>query len=279
MKYFDEEMAYLTQSGQLYVEATALALGKVYSFGPTFRAEKSKTRRHLTEFWMIEPEEAYLDLDGLMTSPKTSSPTSSRASSSPTAPTSPSSAATSPNSKPSRHPAQFPRLTYDEAHAMLEAAYKDGKLENPHTYGDDFGSPDETYIVLQFSKPVMVHRYPADIKAFYMEPDPPTPPRRSASTSSPPKATAKSSAARSASTTTTSSNPASSPTTSRSPPSSGTSTCASTALSRTAASAWASSAASPGSAASSTSAKPSPSPAPSTAFIPSEYRHFGNEKG
>src|SRR5580692_7986450 len=66
MKYFDEEMAYLTQSGQLYVEATALALGKVYSFGPTFRAEKSKTRRPLTEFWMIEPEEAYLDLDGLM---------------------------------------------------------------------------------------------------------------------------------------------------------------------------------------------------------------------
>jgi asparaginyl-tRNA synthetase len=175
MKYFDEEMAYLTQSGQLYVEATALALGKVYSFGPTFRAEKSKTRRHLTEFWMIEPEEAYLDLEGLMTLAenflthivirilehhradlavigrdisKLEAITTS---------------------------GEYPKLTYDEAHAMLEAAYKDGKLENPHTYGDDFGSPDETYISSQFDKPVMVHRYPADIKAFYMEPDPADP--------------------------------------------------------------------------------------------------------
>ena len=72
-------------------------------------------------------------------------------------------------------PGEYPKLTYDEAHAMLEAAYKDGKLENPHTYGDDFGSPDETYISSQFDKPVMVHRYPADIKAFYMEPDPKDP--------------------------------------------------------------------------------------------------------
>ena len=267
MKYFDEDMAYLTQSGQLYVEATALALGKVYSFGPTFRAEKSKTRRHLTEFWMIEPEEAYLDLDGLMTlaenflthivtrvleSHRADLTVIGRDITKLEAITTPGEFPSSPTTKPT------PCSTH---------AYKDGKLENPHIYGDDFGSPDETYICSQFDKPVMVHRYPADIKAFYMEPDPETPPRPSASTSSPPKATAKSSAARNASTTTTSSNPASSPTTSRSPPSSGTSTSASTAASPTAASAWASSAASPGSAASSTSAKPSPLRVPSTASI------------
>src|SRR6202044_2663642 len=134
MDYFDNDKAYLTQSGQLYVEATALALGKVYSFGPTFRAEKSKTRRHLTEFWMIEPEEAYLDLDGLMTLAENflthiitrvlehHRPDLSKLEAIAT-------------------PGGFPKLTYDEAHAMLEAAYKDGKLENPHTYGDDFGSP------------------------------------------------------------------------------------------------------------------------------------------
>ncbi|HEX4154419.1 MAG TPA: asparagine--tRNA ligase [Acidobacteriaceae bacterium] len=175
MKYFDEEMAYLTQSGQLYVEATALALGKVYSFGPTFRAEKSKTRRHLTEFWMIEPEVVYLDLDGLMTLAENF--------------------LTHIVTRVLEHhradlavigrdiskleavatPGEYPKLTYDEAHAMLEQAHKDGKLEHPHIYGDDFGSPDETYISSQFDKPVMVHRYPADIKAFYMEPDPKDP--------------------------------------------------------------------------------------------------------
>ena len=172
MKYFDEEMAYLTQSGQLYVEATALALGKVYSFGPTFRAEKSKTRRHLTEFWMVEPEVAYLDLAGLMTLAEnflthivTRVLESHRAD------------LTVIGRDISKLeaiaiPGEFPKLSYDEAHALLEQAYKDGKLENPHTYGDDFGSPDETYISSQFDKPVMVHRYPADIKAFYMEPDP-----------------------------------------------------------------------------------------------------------
>jgi asparaginyl-tRNA synthetase len=172
MKYFDEEMAYLTQSGQLYVEATALALGKVYSFGPTFRAEKSKTRRHLTEFWMIEPEVAYMDLAGLMTLAEEFLTHIVKR--------------VLENHRADLQmigrdvakleavatPGEFARLTYDEAHAMLEQAYKDGKLENPHTYGDDFGSPDETYISSQFDKPVMVHRYPADIKAFYMEPDP-----------------------------------------------------------------------------------------------------------
>jgi asparaginyl-tRNA synthetase len=172
MKYFDEEMAYLTQSGQLYVEATALALGKVYSFGPTFRAEKSKTRRHLTEFWMIEPEVAYLDLDGLMTLAEnflthivTRVLESHRADLAVIG-------RDIAKLEAIATPGEFPKLTYDEAHAMLEQAHKDGKLENPHTYGDDFGSPDETYISSQFDKPVMVHRYPADIKAFYMEPDP-----------------------------------------------------------------------------------------------------------
>jgi asparaginyl-tRNA synthetase len=172
MDYFDSDKAYLTQSGQLYVEATALALGKVYSFGPTFRAEKSKTRRHLTEFWMIEPEVAYMDLAGDMQLAeafithivtrvlelhrldlKTIGRDISKL-------------------EVIITPGAFPRLSYDEAHAMLDEAYKAGKLENPHKYGDDLGSPDETYISSQFDKPVMIHRYPAAIKAFYMQPDP-----------------------------------------------------------------------------------------------------------
>ena len=175
MKYFDEEMAYLTQSGQLYVEATALALGKVYSFGPTFRAEKSKTRRHLTEFWMIEPEVAYMDLDGLMglaqeflthivTRVLENHRTDLQVIGRDVA-----------KLEAMAMPGEFPKMTYDEAHAMLEQAYKDGKIENAHTYGDDFGSPDETYISSQFEKPVMVHRYPAEVKAFYMQPDPKDP--------------------------------------------------------------------------------------------------------
>jgi len=169
VEYFGDE-AYLTQSGQLYIESTALALGKVYSFGPTFRAEKSKTRRHLTEFWMVEPEVAFCDLEGLMelaeqflsfivervlirraadliviqrdtTKLETIKP-------------------------------PFPRVSYDDAVAMLNDAHAKGLLESPFEYGNDFGSPDETYISSQFDRPVMVHRYPADVKAFYMEPDP-----------------------------------------------------------------------------------------------------------
>ncbi len=170
MDYFDDGKAYLTQSGQLYVEATALALGKVYSFGPTFRAEKSKTRRHLTEFWMIEPEVAHLELNGLMDLAEAfithivgrvlehhqgDLKTIGR-----------------DVSKLGAISAPFPRVSYDEAHAMLEEAFKDGKIENAHTYGDDFGSPDETYVSSQFDRPVMIHRYPAAIKAFYMQPDP-----------------------------------------------------------------------------------------------------------
>ncbi len=234
MKYFDEEMAYLTQSGQLYLEATALALGKVYSFGPTFRAEKSKTRRHLTEFWMIEPEVTYLDLDGLMdlaegllthivrrvlethradlsligkdiakleavvapaalssgseAERSASEPNTAQASITEAPPAYNLAGGEAPlvapvqaseaQPAPAHHKhtsSPFPRLTYDEAHAMLEDAFKAGKIEHPHTYGDDFGSPDETYISSQFSKPVMVHRYPAAVKAFYMQPDPQDP--------------------------------------------------------------------------------------------------------
>ena len=172
MDYFGDDKAYLTQSGQLYIEATALALGKVYSFGPTFRAEKSKTRRHLTEFWMIEPEVTYLDLDGLMDLAENFL----------------------------RHivsrvlethrtdlaiigkdvakiesvlaPGGFPRLSYEAAHEMLVKAHAEGRIEHAHTYGDDFGSPDETYISSQYDQPVMIHRYPAVVKAFYMQPDP-----------------------------------------------------------------------------------------------------------
>jgi asparaginyl-tRNA synthetase len=209
MDYFDDEKAYLTQSGQLYIEATAMALGKVYSFGPTFRAEKSKTRRHLTEFWMIEPEVANMDLDGLMdlaegllthivtrvlelhrtdlatigrditkleaviapdtdATPDTDArhPERSAAESK-----DPETASHAHTARPLSTTARFPRLTYDEAHAMLDEAYKAGKIEHPHTYGDDFGSPDETYISNQFAKPVLVHRYPAVVKAFYMQPD------------------------------------------------------------------------------------------------------------
>jgi asparaginyl-tRNA synthetase len=172
MQYFDDEMAYLTQSGQLYMEATALALGKVYSFGPTFRAEKSKTRRHLTEFWMIEPEVAYMDLEGLMdlaegflTHIVTRVLEAHRKDMAVIG-------KDVAKLEAIVAPGTFPRLSYDEAHAMLEDAHKAGKLENLHSYGDDFGSPDETYISSQYDKPVMVHRYPAAVKAFYMQPDP-----------------------------------------------------------------------------------------------------------
>ncbi|WP_348267415.1 asparagine--tRNA ligase [Edaphobacter sp. DSM 109919] len=203
MDYFDNDKAYLTQSGQLYIEATALALGKVYSFGPTFRAEKSKTRRHLTEFWMIEPEVAYAGLDDIMdlaeafiTHIVTRVLESHRADlkvigrdvtklepivapapslSTAAAPLLSSRSEAEGSAAGTTKEPRFPRLSYDEAHAMLEKAYAEGKLENPHKYGDDFGSPDETYISSQFDRPVMVHRYPAAIKAFYMQPDPADP--------------------------------------------------------------------------------------------------------
>ena len=170
--YFDEQ-AYLTQSGQLYIEATAMALGKVYSFGPTFRAEKSKTRRHLTEFWMVEPEIAYATLDDLMQlaeefitfivkrcleKRRPELETIGR-----------------DLTKLENIATPFPRLSYEDAVQMLQQAHADGALENKFEYGGDFGSPDETYISSQFDRPVMVHRYPAAVKAFYMEPDPERP--------------------------------------------------------------------------------------------------------
>jgi asparaginyl-tRNA synthetase len=170
--YFDEQ-AYLTQSGQLYIEATAMALGKVYSFGPTFRAEKSKTRRHLTEFWMVEPEIAFATLDDLMDlaealiafqvkrcleGRRNDLATVGR-----------------DLAKLEKITVPFPRISYDEAVHRLEEGHAKGALATKFEWGGDLGSPDETYLSSQFEKPVMVHRYPAKIKAFYMEPDPERP--------------------------------------------------------------------------------------------------------
>jgi asparaginyl-tRNA synthetase len=170
--YFDEQ-AYLTQSGQLYVEATAMALGKVYSFGPTFRAEKSKTRRHLTEFWMVEPEVAYATLDDVMDLAeglisfivkrclerrRPDLQTIGR-----------------DIAKLEKIEAPFPRISYDDAVNNLQEGHAKGALESKFEWGGDLGSPDETYLSAQFDKPVMVHRYPAKVKAFYMEPDPQRP--------------------------------------------------------------------------------------------------------
>jgi asparaginyl-tRNA synthetase len=152
--YFGDP-AYLTQSGQLYVEATALALGKVYSFGPTFRAEKSKTRRHLTEFWMIEPEVAFCDLDCLLElaenflSHIVQSVLKNRAEEL--------TVIGRDRSKLEAIVPPFPRLTYDKACYLLNKAYKDGDLQAPFEYGNDFGSPDETWLSSQFDRPVMVN--------------------------------------------------------------------------------------------------------------------------
>ncbi len=172
VEYFGEE-AFLTQSGQLYIESTALALGKVYSFGPTFRAEKSKTRRHLTEFWMVEPEMAYAGLDDLMALAENfiafivDRVLTRRAADL--------QVIGRDIAKLETIKAPFPKITYDAAVEMLNDAHAAGILEQPFEYGNDFGSPDETYISSQFDRPVMVHRYPAAVKAFYMEPDPANP--------------------------------------------------------------------------------------------------------
>ena len=170
MDYFDDDKAYLTQSGQLYIEATALALGKVYSFGPTFRAEKSKTRRHLNEFWMIEPEVAFIGLDELMELAENFiSHIIARVLELHRADLK---VIGRDVSKLETIKAPFPKISYDEASAMLADAFKEGRIESEFQYGSDFGSPDETYISSQFDRPVMVHRYPAAFKAFYMQPDP-----------------------------------------------------------------------------------------------------------
>ncbi len=167
VEYFDEGTAYLTQSGQLYAEATAMALGKVYCFGPTFRAEKSKTRRHLTEFWMLEPEAAFARLDDMMAlgeglvSHVVQSALKNRAAELETL------KRDVKKLEPVKPP--FPRVTYDEAVEILK---KHGKGVQ---WGDDFGGEDETILSSEFDRPLMVHRYPAAIKAFYMEPDPQRP--------------------------------------------------------------------------------------------------------
>lgn len=164
--YF-EDKAYLSQTGQLYMEAAALALGKVYCLGPAFRAEKSKTRKHLTEFWMIEPEVAYLTLDeNLVMQEEYVSYVVQRV---------------LQNrqqelklldrdlSKLEKITVPFPRLSYDDAVKLLQE--KGSTIQ----WGDDLGAPDETILGEVFDKPVFVHRFPSAIKAFYMKPDPERP--------------------------------------------------------------------------------------------------------
>ena len=170
--YFEEE-AFLTQSGQLYIEATAMALGKVYSFGPTFRAEKSKTRRHLTEFWMVEPEVAYLQLDGLMELAEQFITFIVKRCLERRAPDL--QTIGRDIAKLEKIDVPFPRISYDDAVNMLQEGHAKGELENKFEWGGDLGSPDETYISSRFERPVMIHRYPASVKAFYMEPDPQRP--------------------------------------------------------------------------------------------------------
>lgn len=163
-KYFDEE-AYLSQSGQLYMEAAAMALGRVFSFGPTFRAEKSKTRRHLIEFWMIEPEMAFVTheesleiqenyvqymVESVLKNCQLELKTLDR-----------------DLEALEKIKASFPRITYDKAIDMLkEKGFTD--IE----WGEDFGAPHETAIAESFDQPVFITHYPKDIKAFYMKPDP-----------------------------------------------------------------------------------------------------------
>jgi asparaginyl-tRNA synthetase len=166
--YFDLGKAYLTQSGQLYMEAAAMALGKVYCFGPTFRAEKSKTRRHLTEFWMVEPEVAFMDLDGDMELMEqfvshvvqTALEKHRRE----IATVLERDVAKLENVKP-----PFPRITYSEAVEVIQ------KAGHPMKWGDDIGGDEETVVASQFDRPVMVHRYPAEMKAFYFKKDPADP--------------------------------------------------------------------------------------------------------
>ena len=163
VQYFDEQTAYLTQSGQLYNEANAMALGRVYCFGPTFRAEKSKTRRHLTEFWMVEPEVAYATLEDIielaeglvvevvaraLDKRKRELTLLER-----------------DTSRLESVQRPFPRISYDDAAKLL----KEKGL--PFEWGGDFGSPDETAISEVYDRPVAVHGFPSAIKAFYMQPD------------------------------------------------------------------------------------------------------------
>ncbi len=168
--YFEGEKAYLTQSGQLYNEATAAAFGKAYCFGPTFRAEKSKTRRHLTEFWMVEPEMAYATLDDVMVlAERMLSHVAERVLEDRAEELR---VLERDTSKLESIIAPFPRLYYDDAVKMLQEGHAAGAFESRFEWGGDFGAPDESYISSKFDKPVMVHHYPAAVKAFYMARDP-----------------------------------------------------------------------------------------------------------
>src|SRR3989441_168008 len=176
--YFDRK-AYLSQSGQLYLEPACMAFGRVYCFGPTFRAEKSKTRRHLTEFWMVEPEVAYADLDDLLDLAEDFVVTLV--------------ARALDRCRPElttlerditrleRIQKPFPRLTYDEAAAVLMRpeiqSRARGQDAPPFVPGSDFGAFDETVLTETLERPVMITRYPTKIKAFYMQPDPQNPDR------------------------------------------------------------------------------------------------------
>jgi asparaginyl-tRNA synthetase len=163
-QYFEDQTAYLTQSGQLYNEANAMALGRVYCFGPTFRAEKSKTRRHLTEFWMVEPEMAYADLNDVMELAEDLVVSVVQRVLEKRRPEL--KIIERDVSKLEAVQKPFPRISYDDAVKKLQAKGL------PIEWGGDFGGPDETTLSEEYDRPVMVHRYPAAIKAFYMKPDP-----------------------------------------------------------------------------------------------------------
>jgi asparaginyl-tRNA synthetase len=168
--YFEGEKAYLTQSGQLYNEATAAAFGKAYCFGPTFRAEKSKTRRHLTEFWMVEPEMAYASLyDVMALAERMLSYVAERVLEDRAEELK---VLERDTSKLESIVQPFPRLHYDDAVKMLQDGHASGALDSRFEWGGDFGAPDESYISGKFDRPVMVHHYPAAVKAFYMARDP-----------------------------------------------------------------------------------------------------------
>jgi asparaginyl-tRNA synthetase len=174
------EPAFLAQTGQLYNEANIFAFGRVYCFGPTFRAEKSKTRRHLQEFWMVEPEIAFCTLEQLMdVEEQFVSYVVQRCLNDCAAELK---VLERDTGQLQRVVPPFPRIHYDEAVRLVNAAAARGELVPgyeeavpPIEWGDDFGSPHETYIAAQFDRPVFVHHYPTQVKAFYMEPDPDRP--------------------------------------------------------------------------------------------------------
>ncbi|MFO7273596.1 MAG: asparagine--tRNA ligase [Bacillota bacterium] len=171
--YVNDEPAYLSQSGQLHVEATAMALGRVYTFGPTFRAEKSKTRRHLIEFWMVEPEAAYFTHeDNMKLQEELVTYIVRRVLERRSAELKTLGRDTTLLEKVEP---PFPRITYTEAVEMLKKLHKPGDDWEPIEWGEDFGAPHETVLAQQFEKPVFVEKFPVKVKAFYMQPDPENP--------------------------------------------------------------------------------------------------------